>query len=118
MSSFYSGTLPAASNRADFRFQVELLDPVTNDFVDFTSALITVALRSLGKPEPALVGTNLDGHIILLLSSTFQVQFTRTEMTQFAAGELDMGITAMLADGVTYQIFSGQIPIVDGVVSP
>ena len=116
--SFYTGYLPAASNRADLNFQVELFDNVTNDTVDFTDSVITVSLRPFGQGMPALTGTNLDGHIeILFATSTFEVRFSRAEMTQFPPGELDIGITALLNDGVTYQLFSGQLPIVDGVVA-
>jgi len=45
------------------------------------------------------------------------VRFTRAEMSNFAAGDLDIGITVTLNDGVTYQLFAGQLPVVDGVVA-
>lgn len=116
---FYTGHVAAASNRADLKFLVELRDPVTNDFVDFTGATITVAMRLLGKygNAPLLSGTNLDGHITVISPGIFNVAFTRAEMVQFPPGDLDIGITALLADGVTYQLFAGQLPVVDGVVA-
>jgi hypothetical protein len=114
---FYTGHLPAASNRADFLFQVELVDRVTNDFVDFTGATITVSLRGVNQIAPALTGTTADSHVVIIGPGTFEVHFTRAEMTQFPAGDLDMGITVLLTDGNTYQVFSGQLPIVDGVVA-
>jgi hypothetical protein len=115
----YTGHLPAASNRADLLFQVELIDRATNDLVDFTGATITVALRPVSRTlaVPQLTGTNQDGHVTVIGPGAFEVHFVRGEMTQFPAGELDMGITVLLADGNTYQLFTGQIPVVDGVVA-
>jgi len=114
---FYTGHVAAASNRADLMFQVELIDPKTNDFVDFTGATITVALRMSSQTTPSLTGTNLDGHVTVVGLGVFDVKFTRAEMTQFPAGDLDIGITVLLNDGVTYQLFAGQLPVVDGVVA-
>jgi hypothetical protein len=114
---FYTGHVAAASNRADLMFQVELIDPKTNDFVDFTGAAITVALRPVTQSSPALSGTNQDGHITVLGPGTFEVHFTRSEMAQFAAGDIDIGITVLLASGITYQLLAGQLPVVDGVVA-
>lgn len=114
---FYTGHIAAASNRADLVFQVELIDPKTNDFVDFTGATITVALRPVSQVTPMLTGTNNDGHITIFGPGNFGVRFSRAEMTQFGAGDLDIGITVLLNDGVTYQLFAGQLPVVDGVVA-
>ena len=116
---FYTGHIAAASNRADLIFQVELIDPVTNDFVDLTGSSITVAMRYVGQygTIPLLTGTNADGHVTVTGPGIFTVNFTRTEMTQFPPGDLDIGITAKLNNGVTYQLFAGQLTVVDGVVA-
>jgi len=114
---FYTGHVAAASNRADFMFQIELIDQKTNDFVDFTGATITVALRMSSQTTPSLTGTNLDGHVTVVGLGVFETHFTRAEMTQFPPGDLDIGITVQLSDGVTHQLFAGQLPVVDGVVA-
>jgi hypothetical protein len=114
---FYTGHIAAASNRADLLFEVELIDPKTNDTVDLNGATITVALRPVAQSNPTLTGTNLDGHVTVISSGRFSVNFTRAEMTSFAPGDVDIGITLKLADGVTYQLFAGQLPVVDGVVA-
>jgi hypothetical protein len=67
--------------------------------------------------SPTLTGTNGDGHITVVSPGTFDVKFSRSEMSQFSAGDLDIGITLKLASGITYQLFAGQIPVVDGVVA-
>jgi len=112
----YTGHLQAASNRADLLFEVKLTDPVTNDLVDFTGATITISLRPQTQSAPTVTGSNHDGHVIVTGLGTFDVHFTRAEMTQFSAGDIDVGITVLLADGITRQLFAGQIPIIDGVV--
>lgn len=114
---FYTGHIAAASNRADFLFAVVLVDPVTNDNVDFTGATITVALRLTSQQMPSISGTNLDGHITVTGLGKFEARFTRNEMAQFPAGDVDIGITVRLSDGVTYQLFAGLLPVVDGVVA-
>ena len=119
---FYTGHIAAASNRADLLFQVVLIDPKTNDNVDFTGATITVALRPVSggnnyAPGPILTGTNQDGHITIIGPGNFTVKFSRSEMTQLRAGDYDIGITVLLNDGITYQLFAGQLPVVDGVVA-
>lgn len=114
---FYTGHIAAASNRADLLFQVELVDPRTNDFVDFTGATITVALRPTSQSMPALSGTNMDSHVTVVGLGKFDVHFTRAEMARFPAGDLDIGVVVTLAGGITYQLFAGQLPIVDGVVA-
>ena len=115
---FYSGTLAAESNRADLAFIVEMIDSLnTNEVIDMTDCVISVAMRLLGHTNPALTGTNLDGHVDIIAPNTFRVHFSRAEMANFSAGEVDLGMTIQLNDGITYQLFSGQLPIVDGVVS-
>jgi hypothetical protein len=114
---FYTGHIAAASNRADLLFAVELVDPKTNDLVDFTGATIVVALTPTTQTSPALTGTNQDGHITVTGLGKFDVHFTRAEMAKFPAGEVNIGIVATLADGIAYQLFAGQLPIVDGVVA-
>jgi len=117
---FYTGHIAAASNRADFQFRVELVDPVTNDFVDFTGATIVIGLNYVTggtSSSPILTGTNHDGHVTVVGPGTCDVHFTRAEMTQFPPGDMKIGITVQLADGITRQIFSGLLPVVDGVVA-
>jgi len=112
----YQGHTFAASNRADLLFGIELKNP-DGSFVDFTGASITVALRLTTYTTPTLTGTTTDGHVTVTGPGTAAVHFTRSEMTTFPAGELDIGITVMLSDGNTYQLFAGQLPVVDGVVA-
>ncbi len=114
----YGGTLAAESNRADLTFDVEMIDSLgTNEVIDTTNCVIVVALRMLGHTLPALTGTNLDDHVEIIAPNTFRVHFSRAEMANFVPGEVDLGMTIKLNDGITYQLFSGQLPLVDGVVA-
>jgi hypothetical protein len=119
MPGFYTGHTAPATNRSDFTFIVELIDKLaTGDFVDFDGAVITVALRVPSESDAlaALQVSNLDGHVTILGVNSFQVHFTRDEMAMFPAGDADMGIDIKLADGITYPLFVGQVPIVDGII--
>jgi hypothetical protein len=113
---FYTGHTAPASNRADLLFDVEIKDKATDDFVDLTNADIVVALALTSQTVPTLIGTKADGHCTVMDDGVFRVHFTRAEMVTFPAGDLDIGITITM-DGITYQILSGQLPIVHGVVA-
>jgi hypothetical protein len=120
MGGFVTGHLGAATNRADFLFQVQLIDANgTLDTIDFTNVVITCALRMVDQfgATPSITGTNLDGHITIIDAANFRVHFTRDEMTMFAPGDLAVGIAMKLNDGITYPLFSGFVPVVDGVIS-
>jgi hypothetical protein len=112
----YTGHTAAASNRADLLFDVEIKDKATDDFVDLTNASIDVAIALTSRLVPTLTGSKADGHCTVLGDGLFRVHFTRGEMTMFPAGDLDIGIT-ILMDGITYQIITGQLPILHGVVA-
>jgi len=112
----YTGHTMAASNRADFLFELELKNP-DGTLCDFTGATITIALRLTGHTTPTLSGTNLDGHITVTGLGKADVHFARAEMTVFPAGDLDIGVTVLFPDGMTRQLIAGSVPIVDGVVA-
>lgn len=107
----YTGTLAAASNRADLKFTVELVDPATDDFVDLTGATIKVAIRE----QEALMSL-LTGSTTITGDGTFDVDFALADMATLKAGFYDIGITVLLATGVTYQLLAGVLPVADGVV--
>lgn len=115
----YIGSLAAASNRADWKFSVELIDPTTNAAVDLTGATIKIALRPDSQTSPILQGTNSDGHITISATptdGTFIVQFSPTEMSSLIAGSYDVGMTIKLTDGITYPLIAASLPVIDNVV--
>lgn len=115
----YTGTLAAASNKADWKFTIEFIDPDTNDTVDLTGATIKLSVRHQTGRNIVLGGSTSDGKIALTdpTNGECQVWFTPTDMSAFnCPGTYDVGLIATLASGVTYQILAGQVPIVDGIV--
>lgn len=112
----YTGPLAPTSNRADWRFNIELLTP-TNDFVDFTGATIIIAITPDEQINPLITGSNIDGHVTVTGPGAAAVAFARSEMTTLLPASYKVGITVKLADGVTHQIFAGTLPVVDGVVA-
>jgi hypothetical protein len=116
----YIGNLAAASNRADWKFQVELINPDTDLGVDLTGSTIKIALRPDSQTSPLLQGTNSDGHITVTAPATagiFIVQFSPAEMSILTAGSYDVGMTIKLADGITYPVIAASLPVIDNVVS-
>ena len=117
----YVGNLAAASNRADWKFQVVLIDPLTNAAIDLTGATIKIAVRPDSQVSPLLQGTNSDGHITVTAPATlgtFVVQFSPSEMSALIAGSYDVGMTIKLADGITYPLIAAELPVIDNVVNP
>lgn len=112
----YTGSLQAVSNREDWQFSIVLTNPDSDDLVDLTGATITVAVRLIENKSIALNGTNTDGHITVTGPGAANVLFGRAEMAGLAPSSYDVGITLRLATGLTYQLFSGTLPVVDGVV--
>src|SRR5262245_51592392 len=105
---FLTGHMAAASNRADLMFHVDVVDHSTNAPFDLTGAVVTLALRTAAAhgQAPILQVDSSDGHIVIGSPATaggFDVHISRNEMTQFPAGDLDIGVTIRASNGVTYQ---------------
>ena len=111
----YTGHMTAASNRADLLFGVGSR-PVDQAFMELTNLTITVALPADFADGAVAHRHHRQRNITVTGPGTFTVHFTRAEMATFPPGDADVGITVAL-DGVTYQIFAGQLPVVDGVVA-
>jgi hypothetical protein len=115
----YTGPLAAASNRADLKFSVEVVDNDTGDDIDLTDSTINVALREQTdsvNATPVLTGSTSDGKVTLVSDGTFQVAFTPSDMGALKAGTYDIGITVKLSTGVTFQLLAGTLPVIDGIV--
>lgn len=113
-----TGPMRAQSNRSDWRFSFELVDTDTDDTVDLTGATIKIAVRATDSALPILAGTSSDGHITVATPTNgiFAVAFSALEMSVLNAGTYDVGITALLNTGITYQLAAMTLPVVDGVV--
>ncbi len=115
----YTGTLAAASNKADWKFTISLYDPDSGDVVDLTSATVKLSVREQNSRRTVLSGSTGDGKITLSdpTNGECQVWFTPTDMAAFScAGTFDVGVTILLSTGLTYQLIAGQLPVIDGVL--
>ncbi len=115
----YTGTLAAASNKADWKFTISLADPDSGDVVDLTGATVKLSVREQNSKRTILSGSTTDGKITLSDPTNGEclVWFTPTDMAVFlCAGSFDVGITVLLSSGMTYQLIAGQLPVIDGVI--
>src|SRR5262249_5639772 len=115
----YTGSLRAASNRAEWQFSVELTDPDTDLPIDLTGALIEIAVRDQQSRMPLLPGSSASGKIAIPVPATggaFTVTFPKTDMATLCANMFDVGLRVSLASGRNYQLIVATLPVVDGVV--
>lgn len=112
----YTGTLAAVSNRESWLFTIKL-STTDGTAVDLTDATVDLAVRSPESQSPILTGS-IGDHIteVDAENGELEVSFTPAEMSVLRAGTYDVGIRVTLADGYTYQLLSGNLPVVDGVV--
>jgi hypothetical protein len=115
----YTGTLAAASNKADWKFTISLVDPDTGDDVNLTGSTVKISVRDQNSRSTVLSGSTTDGKITLTdpTNGECQVWFTPTDMAVFqSAGSYDVGVTVLLSTGLTYQLIAGHLPVIDGVI--
>lgn len=116
----FEGSLPKATNRQSWSQVFEMIDTETGEANDISDAdEITFAVRRKGCTSPEIELT-LGSGITLVdddTDSTFQVDVTVTQMRALdAPHSYEVGITMEL-QGETVQLFAGDWPIIDGVVS-
>jgi hypothetical protein len=103
----FSGSLPPASNRADWSEVFEVFDDETGDQIDLSDAVIVFDLRASGCA--------INAAITLVDTGKFTASFTRDQLKQLCAGTYEIGCTLSRADTIT-QEFIGTLPVLDGVV--
>lgn len=110
----YQGTLPPASNRADWTETLKLTDDDTGDPIDLTGAAMAIAVRDLANCL-VLSGSIADGKVTLLETGVAQWSFPASAMGGLCAGEYAVGITLTMS-GTVEQVFAGTLPIIEGIV--
>ncbi|BCJ90368.1 hypothetical protein IZ6_11030 [Terrihabitans soli] len=110
----YTGTFGPASNRADYRETIQLRTADDANFLEIEEIEIVVgnpnrcaALRKLLSQEQISYDEEL-GEFTFILKAE--------ELRGFSAGTYDMGIVLTI-EGAREQLFTGEIVILDGVVS-
>jgi len=109
----YSGSLPTISNRADWQFEIGIVDVDTGEAVDLTGCTVDIALRD-DKGCIVLCGDSTD-KITFPEIGVLQVWFTTQDVHNLCAGAYDAGIT-ITGNDLTMPLFSGSVTVVNGVV--
>ncbi len=109
----YTGSLAPVSNREDWIVQSPLIDDDGAEVV-LTSATFQLDICKEGCPtSPVLSGTLADGTFTLPTTTSFQWWFTPDDMGSLCAGTYEVFLRVTIA-GVTTQILSCSVPIVEG----
>lgn len=132
----YQINFPQQSNASDWAQSIELADASTDTAIDLTGITITIVVRQqtrLGKGQqqlaaygsnpnqptsPVLSGSTNDGTIVVPIpaNGVFTWTFRALTMSTLAGGQYEVGCVA--TDGTnTTQIFTGLLPIVEGVMN-
>jgi hypothetical protein len=103
----FTGSLPAASNRADWSEVFEIFDDETGDQIDLSAATIVFELRESG--------CRIQATITLVDTGKFTASFTRDQLNRLCSGTYSVGCTITRNDIIT-QEFIGTLAVLDGVV--
>jgi hypothetical protein len=103
----FLGSLPLASNRADWSEIFEIFDDETGEQIDLSDSTILLEVRDDYRRVTASVA--------LVDTGKFEAAIPRDQMRQFCSGTYEVGCTLM-RDGIVTQEFIGSLPIMDGVV--
>lgn len=101
------GSLPLASNRADWSETFEIFDDETGEQIDLSDSVILFELRDDCRRVTA--------NVALVDTGKFEATIPVEQMKQFCSGTYEVGCTLM-RDGVVTQEYIGSLPIKDGVV--
>lgn len=112
------GNLPAASNRATYRQDFQVCDDETDEGIDLTGAIITLAIRKPGCTSPELTATTANGRIAItgMEEGRFELTFTAADMRRLDQMSYACGIT-IEQNGDVVQYFIGSLPVLDGITS-
>ena len=110
----YLGTLPAVTNRATYKEQIEVSDVDTGELIDLTEATITFEIRDPLSRETRLAAT-LAGGIAVISTGIFEVTFTAAQMRGLAAATYDVGCVVTRDDDE--QLIAGTLPVLDGHIA-
>jgi hypothetical protein len=104
----FLGSLPLASNRADWSEIFEIFDDETGEQIDLSDSTILLEVRDDCRRVTASVA--------LVDTGKFEATIPVEQMKQFCSGTFEVGCTLTRA-GIITQEFIGNLPIMDGVVS-
>jgi hypothetical protein len=111
--SFYTGSFPPATDDADWAMVVDITDETTNQAYDASGLEFTVQITDCGTA--LLTATTEDGTITRPSDHEIAWRFTQSQMSGLQAGRTyKVGCVAEDEDGNITQIFTCELPVVDG----
>lgn len=109
----YIGTLEAASNRADWTMQLQLIDSEDGDTIDLSGCDVVLEVKDECRSVlRAAVG---DG-VSFPQDDVLLWNFPADQMRALRSGNYNVGLT-ISAEGQTVQLIVGTLPVIDGIVS-
>lgn len=114
----YIGSLPAASNRADYSQDFQLYDDEDDEGLTLAGAVITLEIRRPGCSSPEITATIANGNITVVDEDEGQFELTIpvASMRNLDPMTYECGITITQNDETT-QFFAGHFSVIDGIVS-
>jgi hypothetical protein len=103
----FTGSLPIASNRADWSEIFEVFDDETGEQIDLSDSTILLEVRDDCRRVTASTA--------LVDIGKFEATIPRDQMRRFCSGTFEVGCTLM-RDGIVTQEFIGSLSIMNGVV--
>jgi hypothetical protein len=116
----YVGSLPATSNREDWRLAMQLVDADSGDTIDISLCRITMTVtrsmrnQSYSSVSAVLTGSTDTGEIAIASDMSFQWLFTATQMSRLCQGQYDVGLRISQDDRVS-QLLIGTVDVFEGI---
>jgi hypothetical protein len=111
--TFYTGTLPPATDDADWPLAIDLTDDTTNEPYDASDLEFTVEVTDCGTA--VLSASTVEGTITRPTVHEIEWRFTQAQMASLdAARTYKVGCVAEDLDGNITQIFVADLPVIDG----
>lgn len=112
----FIGTLDPTSTRQGWQLAVDLVDQDTDEALDITGAVINVEVRDPNTTGNVLSGSTSDGHVTIVDTGTFYINFTDGDTQNMRPDTYEVGAILTL-NGATIQVMIALLPILDGIVT-
>jgi hypothetical protein len=100
------------SNKADWTFDISATDADTGVAIDFTGALVSLAVKDENGCQ--LLSASIGSGISLILALVLEVSFTASQMETLQPGSYKIGAVYSI-NGQINQLFSGTVSVYDGI---
>jgi hypothetical protein len=110
----YMGSLPATSNREDWRLAMQPVDADTGAAIDIQACTITMTVRRMKDASQVLTGSTGSGEIVIQSDNSFAWFFAAQRMGALCQGEYEVGLR-ISQDGYYSQLFINTLAVFEGI---